>query len=1321
MSSSPSFPFAFLVLALFSSGLDLSAGTITKANNTTNLDQSGSWVGGVLPGAADAALWNSTVTGSNSVSLGTNRTFGQIQVSNPAGAVTLNNNTLTLNGLGGIGINMGSAAQNLTINSAVTLGASQNWDVAASRTLTVGGVVGGGFALNKDGSGQLTLNGANTFSGGLTVNSGTVVLGNNTAAGSGAISINSAGVLNISGRTLANTISGSGTLESSTSGSATLNGSLSAFSGTINAAASSGGTNKVNINNGSTSSSSATANVVSGGTLYVSGSGTNWAGITNVSGVGNGEGLGALRVETTVSGNVNLTGNTSIGSSSTAGTISGSVGDGGSGFSITKTGGQTLSLTNANTYSGTTTVSQGTLSLTGSGTLSNTSEVVVSGGTFSVGDTAASSNKISTSAGLTLGGPGGGGTFTLVAPSSGTTTQTFASLTVNPGNHTINNTNGAGTLTFNGIAGSGYHRNGGGILNFTVNTAGFGNAPTAVGGSSVTSSGTPSNDILIGAILAGTNFVQAGAGNLANANYSNNSFGPGLNSNLTASASTGAANTQSLRFTGTQTLTLTGTTTVDSGGLLNGGTGTSVITAGTLQAVAGQNLWVFGNSGNNLTISSTIADNGGSGLEKFGGNTLNLTGSNTFSGQVWLSGGILTLGHTNALGTGTANLNFAGSATLQANTNGLSIGRTIVLHTGQNATFNTNGRDMTISGGITSSTPNAAFGATMTKTGAGKLILSGTNMFTTPININNSAGEIEFTGANTLTGNLGTAGATTAGNGIFTFSGNSTFNLPGDWNFGTTSGNFVTMNIRDNAAITLGARLFLGKATNGTAVGNQTGGTLTTNQLDLNNDNFTGTSNVYNLDGGALQTPSVVLGGGGVLNLNGGTLRATGNAGSWLTQATSTVGTVVVKAGGAIIDTQTFNVTATASVPLQHDSALGSSPDGGLTKLGSGTLTLSGLNTYTGPTNISAGTITAGIAQSGASGSLGNNSAVTLANTSGAGLNLAGFNTTIGSLAGGGSSGGNVSLGAATLTIGGNNGSVASYAGVLSGAGGLIRNGTGKQALSGVNTYTGATTVNGGYLQINGTGSINSTSGVTVESGAALQYNSTTGLTRNVTLNGGTFRYNSSTNYSGTLTFGATGGNVGGSNLSGQNLTISTGRTLSPGNSTGTLSAGNTIWADGGTFEFELNDAAGIAGSTSAGWDLLAPTTLSITAGAGQFTFKLISLDATQSAGIAQNFNEASATSWLFADAGATITGFNAAAFTLDTSAFQNSFSGAFSLTQGAGVNDDKLYLNYTPIPEPSAAGMILLGILGYLRRKTRRTCIFQSAVTDSADDGEPA
>src|SRR3974390_2477898 len=129
---------SFTCLAVLASAACLRAGTIIKTNNTDNLNLTTSWVGSVVPGAADVARWDSTVTGANSVALGADTSWQGILIANPGGAVTISaGNTLTL---GTNGINMSGATQNLTIVSGLTLGGGlQTWNVTNTTTLTAGG------------------------------------------------------------------------------------------------------------------------------------------------------------------------------------------------------------------------------------------------------------------------------------------------------------------------------------------------------------------------------------------------------------------------------------------------------------------------------------------------------------------------------------------------------------------------------------------------------------------------------------------------------------------------------------------------------------------------------------------------------------------------------------------------------------------------------------------------------------------------------------------------------------------------------------------------------------------------------------------------------------------------------------------------------------------------------------------------------------------------------------------------------------------------------------------------------------------------------
>lgn len=117
-------------------------------------------------------------------------------------------------------------------------------------------------------------------------------------------------------------------------------------------------------------------------------------------------------------------------------------------------------------------------------------------------------------------------------------------------------------------------------------------------------------------------------------------------------------------------------------------------------------------------------------------------------------------------------------------------------------------------------------------------------------------------------------------------------------------------------------------------------------------------TNIYNLDGGILTTPQIIstlTTATRQFNFNGGTLKAAGASTAFMNSGVVTAANV--RNGGAVIDTTNFNLTI--SQALVHSTLAGdNATDGGLTKKGSGTLTLNGANTYTGATTNLAGTLT---------------------------------------------------------------------------------------------------------------------------------------------------------------------------------------------------------------------------------------------------------------------------------------------------------------------------------------------------------------------------
>ena len=251
-------------------------------------------------------------------------------------------------------------------------------------------------------------------------------------------------------------------------------------------------------------------------------------------------------------------------------------------------------------------------------------------------------------------------------------------------------------------------------------------------------------------------------------------------------------------------------------------------------------------------------------------------------------------------------------------------------------------------------------GGTVNKTGGGNFIVA-----------DNATGVLNQTGGAIGVSSEVWVGQAGSGNGTYNLSGGSITNH--NWfaigrqgatgvvnftngviarvdggNFAIGSGGSGTLNqyggILDNTP-NAGSITYVAEA-GGTGIWNMYGGAATLNLLQFcQGGNGAG---VLSLNGGVISASEVSCGldgANGTLYFNGGTLRAAADNVNFF----HGLGAAYVQAGGAVIDSQGFNVTAS--------QVLTDNGGGGLTKLGAGVLTLTGANSYTGPTLVNAGTL----------------------------------------------------------------------------------------------------------------------------------------------------------------------------------------------------------------------------------------------------------------------------------------------------------------------------------------------------------------------------
>ncbi|EOF0497191.1 fibronectin-binding autotransporter adhesin ShdA [Salmonella enterica subsp. enterica serovar Infantis] len=409
-----------------------------------------------------------------------------------------------------------------------------------------------------------------------------------------------------------------------------------------------------------------------------------------------------------------------------------------------------------------------------------------------------------------------------------------------------------------------------------------------------------------------------------------------------------------------------------------------------------------------LALSQGTLDNnvtGGGQIVKSGNDELIVTGANNYSGGTTISGGTLTADHADSLGSG-------------------DIDNSGVLQVGEGELENT------------------LFGSgSLVKTGTGELTLSGDNTYSGGTTI--SDGTLTAYHADSLgTGAVANSGVLQVGEGELenTLSG---------------SGSLVKTG---TGKLTLGGD---NSYSGGTTI---TGGTLTADHADSLGTGAIANSGVFKVGEGELK--NTLSGSGSLVKTGTGELTLSGDnsysGGTTIIGGTLTADHADSLGTGAVANSGVLQV---GEGELENTL----SGSGSLVKTGTGELTLSGDNTYSGGTTITGGTLMADHADSLGTGAIANS--------------------------------GVLQVGEGELEN------------MLSGSGSLVKTGTGELTLSGDNSYSGATTITDGTLiaaNVNalGSGNIDNSGTLMLDAegefnlaNVATQSGATTELARGTTLN----------------------------------------------------------------------------------------------------------------------------------------------------------------------------------------------------------------------------
>ena len=754
--------------------------------------------------------------------------------------------TLYLNG-GTIGQEQGGWmwSNNIVLNTSTTSTFDDYNTSGTTRTLKLMGVISGDGNVNFNDSSSRSgndtgyiLTGSNSLSGTVTLGTGadvrvggvstandlTLTSGTGGTLGTASVNLSSAtSVLTISrsdNYTFANTVSGSGVLRIGVTASAqntgitTVSGNNSHGGGTrIQSAAT--------LNFGHVNAAGTGAIIISGNGSFDNGTGSPLT-VANALEMSGGSPTFVGTSNMTINGAVTISGaNRTITVTANTLTLGGNIGQDASARNLTKAGNGTLILSGTSAYTGATTISAGTL-------ISNNADAMSSSSGVTVNDATLKLNVGATIKSLA------GNTASFLDLNSQTLTVNGTSGTTYSGK--ISSTGGlvlrGGTLTIANSDGSA-----GTTGNFQLLSLATANMPAApialdTGASAADRKDfgflNDSNDVLTLSSLTGYGAIRNDGGGTAGSTVirfitvdqsgGDSVFNGALLSHRSTAIPSNAIRELTFEKKGTSALTLAGFIGKQTASAGSGAAAVNLIANGGILDVTNTA---------NTTTTNTDAINLG---------TVTITsGTLGFANQALI----------NTAGTAGATSISMNGGTLRwntGNTQDITAGARLTLVDTKTATFDTNGNDVTLATAL----GGGAIGAAVTKTGTGKLTLTGSNSYTGATTV--SQGTLALSGSGSIAGSLAidvasgatldvsalsgwTLGASQTLKGNGTVAGNATIN-------GTVApGNSIgTLTINDDLVFAGTYEIELGAA-NGTA--------------GTDNDYITGVNNLT-INGGAL-------------------------------------------------------------------------------------------------------------------------------------------------------------------------------------------------------------------------------------------------------------------------------------------------------------------------------------------------------------------------------------------------------------------------------------------------------------------------------------